>query len=442
MLSLSVTVVLALAPPTGFTVSVERVPVSRVGGDARVKTEPLAATVVLEGLALIGRAPAACPTVERERGSITLRCTTRRLWAELAEDDKGLFLDLRVLRGVSWQGEASPLPLRAWPLTSVPLPDTCPGTLAAARGECALAQNDLEAARAAWTEGLEGPDASLCHLRLGDLAIRAGDPEAALAHYSKVSTIGPIAQMGQVRLCELVGSCLSRADSQALASVETLPAALAREVRLRSIRRELFAGRETASMQQLAAALEADPDTCEGALALCQALIGVGLISPEADARIAALSVFLTDKARKGGAEYALNEAASRAAAGLGAPAFAAAILAANTPKVPQAELAAHLLQVVRLYLLARDPVRAGVVLEYAESTLGNVTRAGPWREARRQLQGRRAQPGVAHRAPPPVRSVEELGNQVNISTELARAAAVRSRALTPSPTESPPHEP
>lgn len=429
MLSWSFVTLLAVAPPTGFTVSMERFAVDRVASGATVVTDPLMGQVVLKGITFSGRAPRLCPTVERKGPLITLRCTSRRLWAELSQDEHGAFVDLRELTGVSWLDQPTLVPMKAWSLHSVLLPDTCPGTLAAARGECALARGELEVARAAWTEGLQGPDVSLCHLRLGDLAVHDADIETALAHYGKVPPVGPIGHMGLVRSCELMGTCLKEAASDEAASTDLLARDMSRELRLLTVRRELAAGRDARAMQTLQTALDQDPDACEGSLSLCQKLIAVGLQSDDTDARVAALASFLTDRARKGPAEYELNSAASQAARDLGAPAFAASILSANTPKVPASALAPHLLEIIRLYLAARDPVRAAVVLEYAEGKLGAVTQGEPWASARRQLH-RRARPAVAApSAQASAEALEALSTQVSLSTDLARAASLRSRA-------------
>lgn len=429
MLAWSFVTLLTLAPPTGFTVSMERLAVSRVAAGATVVTDPLLGRVVLKGIGLSGKAPRLCPTVERTGETITLHCSSRRLWAELGKDAHGAFVDLREVLGVSWLDQRALWPFKAWSLHSVLLPDTCPGTLAAARAECALDRGEIDVARAAWAEGLTGPDQSLCHLRLGDLAVRDGEIEVALAHYAKVPTVGIIGHMGKVRSCELMGTCLSEAASDEMASTALLPADMAREVRLLTVRRELAAGRDGRAMQALLVSMERDAGACEGALALCQKLIAVGLESADVDARVSALSAFLSEKARKGPAEYELNHAASLAARDLGAPAFAASVLSANTPRVPAAELPVHLLEIVRLYLSARDPVRAAVVLEYAEGKLGAATQRGAWSAARRQL-GRGARSTVA--APTADRSaeaLEALSTQVSLSTDLARAASLRSRA-------------
>jgi hypothetical protein len=210
-----------------------------------------------------------------------------------------------------------------------------------------------------------------------------------------------------------------------------MPAELARDQQLHTLRRDLFAGRDLEAMARLQALLEADATVCDGAIEFCQRLIEAGLDSRDVEARIAALSVFLTDKVRHGPHELVLNDQAAKTARELGAPGFAATILAANTPHVPRAELSEHLLNIVRLYVAARDPVRAAVVLEYAEGKLGAATRVGGWASARRQL-GRASGTTVAAPVSPvtDAAALDELSSQVSLSADLARAAAARTRAV------------
>lgn len=426
MLTSALLTFIAVAPPTGFTVSVERVAVTRTGASASIAVDPLTGTVTLEGLALTGPAPRLC-TVKRAEKNVTLHCRTRRLWAELQKDAKGSFIDLRELAGVSWL-DLPLVPMKAFALRSLLLPDMCPGTLAASRGECALERGELELARTAWNECLTTPDQGICHLRLGDLALREGQLETALAHYAKPTPISPAGKLAKLRACELLGSCLTEADSLAAADVTTLGEDMAREVRLSSVRRELAMGRDERAMQWLLTALDRDADLCSGRVTLCQKLVTVGLSSDDAEARMAALSTFLQEKIRRGPSEYELNVVAAEAARDLGAPGFAATVLSANTPKVSKAELPSHLLRIVSLYLAAKDPVRAAVVLEYAESKLGGA-RTASWNQVRRQL-GRApvSRPTVAA----PSLSLDVLSDDVALTTELARATALRSKAAEP----------
>ena len=438
MLTALATMLLAVAPPTGFSQSVERIAVRRTSGPVSVEADPMTARVVLHGLALTEKPPRLCPVVTRKEGVITLTCNTRRLWAGLQSDPRGTYVDVRQLTAVSWLDDASRVPMRAWSLRSVLIPDVCPGTTAAARGECALGKGDLGRAREAWDMALTGPDLGLAHLRLGDLALVDGDVELALKHYSKVTSVGPVGRMAQARACELSSSCLNPVESERVANSEGLALELARELTLYTLRREMAVGHDQAAMTLLLSKLETDLSFCQGAVGFCQKLIEGGLASTDVEARLTALSAFLTDKVRKGPYELALNEAAAASAQEIGAPGFAAAILAGNTPNVAHAHLADHLLEVVRLYLAARDPIRAAVVLEYAEGKLGAASRSGGWVAVRRQLN----RPGAVSAAPaaPIVDEVamEQLSTQVSLSTELARAAATHSRAAQNVPSSAP----
>ncbi len=436
MLSWSFVAILAAAPPTGFTLSIDRIPVSQATPGIVLSVDPLLAQVVLRGGSITGKLPRLCPTAERKGTVTTLKCISRRLWATLARDAKGAYIDLRQLTGVSWLDDASRVPMVAWPLRTLLLPDVCPGKLPAARGECALAQRDFKTAKAAWIEGIAGPDASLCHLRLGDLAMIDNNVEQALYHYSKITSVTSVGRMGQVRQCELMGTCLEPAESERMGDIELIPLELAREVRLYKARRELTAGRDAEAMASFRDSLDADGALCEGALSFCQKMIEAGLASDDVEARIAALSAFLTDKVRKGPLEYALNEAAARSALELGAPGFAASILSANSPHVPKNELGPHLLEIIKLYMAAGDAVRASVVLEYAESRLGATAQSGAWLTARRQLNSREKKnspvASAVDRSAENLEALEALSTQVSLATDLARAAAVRSRAVAP----------
>lgn len=423
-----------VAPPTGFTVSVERIHVRPVAQTASVSVEPLLGRVTLLGLSIVGKTPTLCPRLENQDGAILLQCKTRRLWAELVQQGKETFVELREIAGISWQDADAQIPLRSWPLLSLSLPDHCPGTLPATRGECALAAGQLDVARAAWNECLKGPDVNLCRVRLGDLAFREGDIEEALAQWKKVTPVGPIGRMASMRKCELLGSCLVAKESDKMASTDLLPQSMAQEVTLHAIRRELFAGRDAHALELMVNALQHDRMLCHGAVALCQKFIAAGLGSEEPDARIAALSTFLHDEVRGGPSGYRLNQLASQTATELGAYAFAAAILAANTPHVPRNKLPSHLYAVIDLYLRAEDPIRAGVVFEYAESKLGTAVRSAQWNSLRVRLKKGMSPSLPVSKQTPPTKQVADLSSindTVYISTDLARAAAALSRANT-----------
>lgn len=424
---------LTVAPPTGFTVSIERLDVQRTSESASVTTEPLAMRVELKGLTFSGKAPRLCPAISKKDGIITLRCTTRRLWAALEKDERGTYVSLRLLSGTAFQQPEVLVPMRPYSVTTMGIPDSCPGKTAAVIAECALAKGDLVTAKKGWEDALLGPDSAVGHLRLGDLAMQSGDIESALHHFTKVSFVGPLGRLAEARACELIGTCLAAKESARVGNRDGLPPEVDLELQKLNLRRDLTAGRDVEAMSALHAALEKNGAFCEGAIGFCQKVIEAGLVSDDQEARIAALAVFLTDKARRGPFEATLTLEAAEAAKEVGAPGFAASILAANTPHVPKADLGAHLQRIVELYLAAGDRVRAEAILDYADAKLGpGGTKSSVWKMTRKRVGTRHATVGIT-----PVvddAALEAFSSEVTLSTDLARAASARSRAVENAP--------
>lgn len=429
---------LAITPPTGFTASVERLPVRITNATkASAEVDAMLGQVVLTGVAVTGKTRT-CPTQKVVNGAIVLQCKSHKIWAQLEHDARGAFVDVRELTSINWTDRNAEIPMAAWSLKELSIPDACPGTGAAARAECAWIAGDLSAAKSAWDEALGGPDVGLARLRLGDLALRSGDVETAMKLYAAITTAGPVGRLAAVRACELIGTCFSVTESARVANEEGLALPFAREMALFTMRREVIAGRERAALTMLVSRLEKDAQLCESAIAFCQKLVQAGLESNDVETRIAALSAFLTDSLRRGPRETELSLAASQTAREMGAPGFAAAVLASNTPRIAPAQLSGHLLQVAQLYLAAGDRVRAGVILEYAEGKVGTATRTAAWNQIRRTLG--RPLDRTAHAGPtaPSLAkdeaAFEALTSQVALTTDLARAAAARSRAAVSPP--------
>lgn len=427
-----VSTLLALTPPSGFTASIERVPVRVIGSTPLVEVDSLGAEVKLTGLAIIGKAPRLCPKQEATKGAVILKCATRKLWASFDRDGQKAFVEFRELTSIAWLDADARIPPHAWSLKGLSLPDACPGQVPAARAECALGKGDLEVARAAWEEALLGPDLGLANLRLGDLALLDGDVVLAMNHYAKVIPVGPVGRLAQARTCELAGNCFSEVESKRIASDEGLAPEFARELALYTLRRELVSGRDRAALEFMTKRLSMDPDLCEAARTFCQKVVEVGLGSADVEARIAGLSLYLNDRVRRGPREQALNRVASETAFELGAPAFAAAVLASNTPHVEASALPSHLLRIIKLYTAANDHVRAEVILEYADTKLGAVTRGAEWSAVRKQLRSN-AKTKRAVELPSLAadeQALEALTSQVTLTTDLARAARARSQAV------------
>lgn len=440
MLLLTATLLAASPLPAGFTASVERLQVRASGRAPQVVVDTLAAEVQLTGLVPVGRAARLCPKQELRDGRWVLHCSTRRLWASYGKDARGAFVDLRQITSIPWLDPEARLPMHAFSLGSLQLPETCPGSGHAAQAECALARGDLKAAKAAWELAVKGPDLNLANLRLGDVAMQDGDVEKAMQHYAKVVPVGPIGRLAHARSCELIGSCFDEVNSSRAANDESLSSEFSRELALYTLRRELYAGRDQAALDLLTTRLEKDSDFCQGAVTFCQKVVAVGLKSPDVEARMGALAAYLNDTLRHGPRQLELNREAADTAAELGAPAFAAAVLASSTPHIEARQLAPHLLRIVKLYAAANDRLRAEMILDYADARLGNATHTAGWNAVRKELKSTNT--GAAKQQAPTVvedpAALEALSSRVALANELARAVRARSQAVEEEPREKP----
>lgn len=437
MLAHLVALVMAV-PPTGFTSSFERINLVRTSSkEPTVVVDALGASITLTEVRLAGALVSEiCPKAEtRKGGSVVLSCVNRRMWAGLLEDKRGMYLDLRSLRGLPWDGETA-LPLHAWPMRALGIKDECPGRLDATQGECLLAEGKWDEAEVLFKRGRAGPDSNFCYLRLGDLAVRKGDPEAAVNLYAFVPPVGPIGRVARSRLCDLTGACMNEKSSAVAGDTFAIDEPMKTELEMMTWRREAFMGREGRIMAAFAQKLADDPTVCRDAVPMCQKMLMLGLQLHDDDARTAALQGWLNEYVRRGPYQLELALAAAHAAEDLGAPGFAANVLAATS--VPKAQLNPHLLRVAELYLHGRDFVRANVILEYAEQKLGKdlTSRAG-WAGIRKRINAF-AHPDLAgaqaaeKKTQAAALSVSELENNVQLAAELARAASVRSRSMEP----------
>ena len=424
-----VTIALGAPPPTGFTSSMERVALERTSSRVEVTVDPLVKTIVLTGAKISGRLESAlCPTQVKRRDGLSLHCTTRRLWAAIGDDESGLYLDLRALRGVTWQWDAAGLPLQRWPFDGLGIPQSCPGTIDVVKAECALGEGRYDEAAVLFTSALQTPDVHFARLRLGDLALRRGDPEAALSWYSKSAATGPVSRLARMRECDLTGNCLDERP----ATLDGLHPTLAMEGRIHQIRQDLVANRELQAMQQLSSEVEAGRPLCTVAHLFCQKAVQAAFLANNDETASLALSVFATAGLADGPAGIEVARAAAAAAERAGAPAFAAAVLASLSGRLPMDELDVHLQRVARLYLAARDPIRAQFVVEYAEQKLAAATlKSQAWKQLRRTVEPKVSAPKPP--APPSIAvRLPALADDVAISRELARAVQARSAAAQP----------
>lgn len=430
MLVALVNMVMWAAPPTGFTTAVERLAIVRTGPAVTVTVDPFSKSVAIVGATLPSKAGEShlCPERARTRDGVRLTCVTRRLWASVEVEDGEPYLELRSLRGVTWRWEPNGLPLAAWPLSLLGIPESCPGVSDAARAECALGEGNYFEAEELFSAALNGPDAHLARLRLGDFALLRGDPEVALGWYTKVSAAGPVTRIAQLRACDLSGTCLGGKPP----TTNGLMGAAALEAEIHLIRMALAVDQTTEAMRRLHDALEAGLPICTSSLGFCQKVVQTAFHSADDSAQELALAVFTSAQLAQGPLGAETTSAAADAAETMGAPIFAANLLASISGQVAKPELSAHLMRVASLYLAGRNPVRAQFVVEYAEQRLDAAAFNGrEWRKLRRRLAPapvartpERSRPALSDRLP-------AMTDEVNVSAELARAAKASSAAVT-----------
>lgn len=438
--------VAAAAAPAGAQVArpAERVAAQRLLTSASAARIPLPATrgpVTLEVNALEGvvrlRAPKdakalaarlagpvamLCPSVVVREGTVEMTCRSRRLDGQLTSEGRARFLDLVELRGIPFrEGPDQPPFIHYEPLRSG-LGQACPGR-GVVRGECKLKQGEVLEAAASFRSSLESRARALAAVRLGDLALRIGDPVTALGWYRRAGTVGVFGRVAVARACELDGKCLATPEAASRVFDPTgLPEMVRNEMVLRRARAEAYVGRLDSAVRILAAQFKS-----HGAVSICgndtdllcrrivlQALkeagedlripdrrADSGPRNPSASAAPAVpgaeddrayweelLETYLALPAwDQGPLAVELAQAAAPVASAAGAPLFGGHLLSALVPEVGEAALSRHLMLTAETYLGGRDWARARLIAEYAEARLGKTALADPrWSRVRQTL--------------------------------------------------------
>jgi hypothetical protein len=390
-----------LAPRKAELVStvatVERILMPKLRGPADVRVDALRATVAITAPRDLGAVAAKissslgelCPRWEVDGARILLRCRTRQLEAEFVDEGGKKYLDLHELRGLPRRAEEDQLSVFYDP-ARVGLGGGCPGTLAVAKGECALHEGDRAAAFKAFTTGADTEYRTLASLRLGDLFADKGDLTQAAFWWSEAGTTGPFGRLARGRLCELRGDCLSGPTSYIFDAGE-IAEPMRTELALRAARIDLYGGRTGLALRWLGDLINRGP-TSGGCLTVgrtfCRRMVLAALEEDRGDGGREALELYLALPDRLVG-PYALEmaRAAGEKAAGLGAPVFGANLFASVAGLVADADMSAHLARAIELYLQGDDRARAQLVLDYAESRLTPKAMATPrWASVRRGL--------------------------------------------------------
>lgn len=424
----------------------ERIPLPSLHGPVELTVDALSRSIRLRptkdtptalAAKLSAHAGAVCPKVTVREGAVELTCRSRRIEAQLTAQGKAIFLDINELRGLPWRPGLDGAPAYFFDPWRVGLGQGCPARGGVARGECELKDGHILVAAALFRNGLAGAHRQMASLRLGDLALRTGDPLTAAGWYRRVGAYGVFGRMASERLCELTGDCLD--DPEELARTydpSGLPEPLRAESVMRQARTQAYLGHVSEAVRILAEQIEAHgaESVCrEEAEFLCRRILLQGMReaarapaphgrralaaapgkpatngaggAPGADA--IAQSVVTPEEQRtfeenlmqsyldlpswdKGPLAVDLAEAGATVAIRMGAPDFAGNLLASSAREVPDARLSEHLLAAVEAFLRAEDLVRARVVAEYMGTRLGPKARVSErWKAALKTLASR-----------------------------------------------------
>ncbi|HEX4510480.1 MAG TPA: hypothetical protein VH328_10385 [Burkholderiaceae bacterium] len=437
--------------------TVERLPLPSLHGPVELTVDALSRWIRLRptkdtptalAAKLSAHAGAVCPKVAVHDGLVELTCRSRRIEAQLTSEGKATFLDINELRGLPWRPGLDAAPSYFFDPWRVGLGQGCPARGGVARGECELKEGHVLAAASLFRNGLSGPHRQMASLRLGDLALRTGDPLTAVGWYRRVGDYGPFGHMASQRLCELTGDCLD--DSEELErtyDARGLPEPLRAESVLRAARTQAYLGHVTEAVRILSDQIDAHgaESVCrEEAEFLCRRILLQGMReaarapvlhahpavaagpgkgaggAPGSDAAVKVASSPAATKAAalakadaaaeqqrefeenlmqsylelpswdKGPLAVELAEAGATVAIRMGAPDFAGNLLASSAREVPDAHLSDHLLAAVEAFLRAEDLVRARVVAEYMGTRLGPKARVSErWKATLKTLAAR-----------------------------------------------------
>jgi tetratricopeptide (TPR) repeat protein len=381
--------------------------------------------------------PQLCPSLIRLENGILLRCRTPRIEALLDVREGKTVLEIHELRGLPWREEGDQIWFFYNPI-GLKFGNACPGDTPASRGECHFKAGRMTEAALEFRKGINTESRKLSALRLGDIALRSNDAVTAVAWYQLVGAFGPFGRMAQARLCELGGTCLGE-RRKTVFDATMLPEPLHTEMLLRGARAFAYIGAVEEAMTRLTAAMKNNSRLCENETRiLCRQLIFFALQFPDATAGVEAIEAYLSLPSRtEGFLSLELLHMAAEKSAVIGAPIFAANMLAASVPWIEGVNptgLNSHILRAAELYLIGGDRARARTLYEYAESRLGERVLDSPrWGEIAFATRNVDVRNGNDNTSPVDDMAVRDLASAY---TSIARA--LRSRTSGNKPQESP----
>lgn len=324
--------------------------------------------------------PQLCPFISRDGNTVTLQCRTPRIEARLDDEGGKPVLEVREVRGLPLSEDGDQIWFFYNPI-ALKFGSGCPGDTAPAKGECHLKAGRFTEAALEFRRALQGEYRRFADLRLGDIALRTGDPATAAGWYKMAGRFGSWGRMAAARLCELGGSCLGELRKRVF-NAEALPEPLHTEMLLRSARAAAYIGAVKDSMVALGEAMKLSPRVCdEDTRVICRRLVLFALKFPDLDGATETLEAYMNLPLRtEGYLAIEMVRAAAEKALDVGAPLFAANLLAASVPWVEGNDVDAisdHILRSAEMYLVANDKPRARTLYEYAEGRIGSKRMQG-----------------------------------------------------------------
>jgi hypothetical protein len=369
--------------------SVERLPLAAPANRVTVAVESLAMRIVLTTTAdaraiqqrLLASNPQLCPFIERVGNSVVIDCRTPRIEARIDPNGGKPVLEIRQLRGLPLTEDGDQIWFFYHPI-ALRFGSGCPGDTPASRGECHFKAGRFSEAAIEFRKALPGEHRRLAELRLGDIALRTGDPATAAGWYRMAGRYGSYGRMATARLCELGGTCLGELRKRTF-DAAVLPEPLHTEMLLRAARVSAYVGAVKDSMVSLLETIHSSSRVCEEDMrVLCRRLVLYALKFPDREGASEALEAYLSLPSRtEGFLSIEMVRAASEKALDLGAPLFAGNLLAASVPWVEAVDVDAigdHLLRGCEMYLAAKDLARARTLFEYADGRVGRRRMVGP----------------------------------------------------------------
>jgi hypothetical protein len=411
--------------------SAERIALPSMRGPLRLQIEALQGAIELETtenkevlLRQLSRLQGGlCPVVESFSGGVRMRCTTKQIDAQLVIKGGNRYLDLFRLRGIPVRpGDEGP-PSVFYSPEKFDLGDSCPGSTDASKAECAFIAGHHQKAQKAieYLQNAFASRPSYAALRLGDIALAAKQTELAIAWYKKGQLKGNFGRLALARECELTGSCFSRIN-QTFESAG-LPEPMRTEMELRHARTLILLGKGSEAAMLLTERFRASERLAVTDVApmLCKKMVLAILHDPQVVPPMLPIALYLALPNRGSGslAHEMVHVAANRAES-LGAPEFGANLLAATTSQVPASSISDHLARIAEMYLAAKDRIRAGVIVEYAQTQL-----------SMRQLAGAKWKTIVGGLTASEVTQHPVLPNKIDPSANLAQVEQVLARART-----------